>query len=76
MPKRNLQQRLVAALLARGCSDDVAVQSRKYIKLKHAAEPEFYFVGVSGALRKGATLKGSVSLTNGKLYMALLSEEA
>lgn len=56
-------EKIVAALLARGLKE-VQARSKKYRQFTHPVKGKFYFVGKSGALRAGANIGDSVSLTS------------
>ncbi len=53
---------IIEHLLSKGCKE-VRTISRKYRKFKSPNGTTFYWVGKSGALRKGTLVSNSLSLT-------------
>lgn len=76
MSKQTLQDRYVAALEARGCKR-VPSRTRKYVVLLRGyslmASAQYWYVGKSGAIRTGASVATSVSVSD-KFKAALLAE--
>jgi hypothetical protein len=76
---KTLQDRLCAALLARGYQE-IAGRSRKFRvfepKGPDAPNANKFYVGKAGAFRTGMNLTDSVSMTRGRFYAILLSEVA
>lgn len=59
MPKRTIQQKLIAGLVARG-SAEVSKSGRGVVKLTHHETPNvYYFVGSAGSLRRGRSFATS-----------------
>lgn len=56
---KTLQQRYLAALLARGC-EQVPSRSQKVITVTRPQEGTFYFLGKAGSLRVGYSLTRSI----------------
>lgn len=74
MAAPSLREVYIAALTARG-SKIVETKSTKFIKMTYGADSAngiFYFIGRSGSLRKGATIAGSVPLSDA--YKQMLRE--
>ena len=57
------QKRIIAYLKDFCSCKEVPGRSRKYITLGRPDGPGYYFVGKAGAVRTGATVSGSVSIT-------------
>ena len=67
-----LQSQIVDTLLIMGEEKLVVQPSRKYITLTCKAHNCYYYVGKSGALRRGPNIVSSFSLTGSKFYKDLL----
>lgn len=64
-PKTNFTRReLLVKYLELNGATQVPSTSSKYIKMQIKDSPIFYFVGKSGALRKGKNVVNSLSLTD------------
>lgn len=75
--KPNLHDRLVAAIKKEGGQPTDAVRTSKYTVLTVPNwENCYYFVGRSGALRRGPTVTGSVSISNVGKSLLLQRAEA
>ncbi len=72
MPKMTLQDKLCKALEDRG-HDELGTRSSKF-RVFQSSDGINYYVGKSGALRKGATSTASLSLTGTTFYDQLLLE--
>lgn len=65
MSKRTQRERLIEALIIRGYKICEKQLSRKYIAMEHIdadKHSDRYFLGKSGALRRGKTSSGSFSV--------------
>lgn len=68
--KKTKAERVIAHLLATGASE-LPSRSRKYRTFSHPKPGRLYFVGKCGALRAGASLTDSVSLSDSPAIRAL-----
>lgn len=71
---KTIQERLAAALLARGYKE-LDSKTRKYRTFAGTQDERKLFVGKSGALRVGVNSSTSTSITGHKLYKELLAEQ-
>lgn len=60
--KKTLKQRNLEFLKARGWVEDPKVRTSKYLPLTHPDADYHYFLGNAGAVRKGRTVTGSISV--------------
>jgi hypothetical protein len=76
---RTLAERLAEGLRREGYEEVEAKHSSRYLRYCKRGEKDsrghrvLYFIGSSGALRRGRNVATSISLTNGLMYKRLLS---